>query len=59
MTLSDDDLQEYMQIWREEFGESISLEDARHSASMLLELFVVLLEPLPDSRERSLHDHRT
>ena len=63
MTLSDPDLQEYMQIWQEEFGESISPEAARHSAAMLMELFALLVEPLPEASpgtsESSLPDYRT
>jgi hypothetical protein len=43
------DLQEYRQIWKEEFQEEISLEDARQSASMLMELFALLIQPLPET----------
>lgn len=42
MELTDDDICEYQEMWREEFGEEISAEDARRSASELLELFRML-----------------
>ena len=63
MQFDDDDIQEYRRIWKEEFQEEISLEDARHSASMLMELFALLLQSVPDalpwSSEGSLPDYRT
>jgi len=63
MQLDDNDLLEYRRIWREEFGEEISLDDARHSASMLMELYALLIQPIPKapsrSSESSLPDHRT
>ena len=63
MQFSDQDLEEYQQIWKEEFHEEISQENARHSASMLMELFVLLSPPLPeaspDGPESSLPDYRT
>lgn len=48
MELTDDDIREYQAIWKEEFGEEISAEDARRSASELLELYRMLFfEPPP------------
>lgn len=43
MELTDDDIREYQAIWKKEFGEEISADDARRSASQLLELYRVLL----------------
>jgi hypothetical protein len=63
MTLSDNDLREYQRIWKEEFQEEISIQDARHSASMLMELFALLFTSVsqapPQESEGSLSDHRT
>jgi hypothetical protein len=61
MQFTDAELREYIEIWKEEFQESISLDEARQSASMLMELFALLLEPAASSlaSESSLNDHRT
>jgi hypothetical protein len=47
MELTDDDIREYQEIWKREFGEEISTEEARRSASQVLELFRLLLEQPP------------
>jgi len=63
MHLTDPDLQEFIEAWKEEFQEVISMDEARHSASMLMELFALLIEALPPPPSRSLEssspDHRT
>jgi hypothetical protein len=63
MQFTDAELREYIEIWKEEFQESISLDEARQSASMLMELFALLLEPESAASslasESSLNDHRT
>jgi hypothetical protein len=63
MQFTDADLQEYIEIWKEEFQESISLNEAQHSASVLMDLFALLLERVPETpssaSESSLPDHRT
>jgi hypothetical protein len=63
MLFTDAELQEYKEIWREEFQESISVDEARHSASMLMELLALLLEQTPGASsptsENLLPDHRT
>ena len=43
MQFTEDDIRSFMQIWSEEFHESISPEDARVSATMLLELYSMLV----------------
>jgi hypothetical protein len=48
MDLDDKDIQEFMRLWQEEFKETISAADARHSASQLLELYAILARPLPE-----------
>jgi len=42
MQLTEDDLQEFMEIWREEFNAPITAEDARQRATELLDLYVLL-----------------
>lgn len=63
MQLAEADLREFIEIWQDEFQESISIEDARHSASMLMELYALLLESVSISllraSESSLPDYRT
>ncbi len=47
MELTDEDILEYQVMWREEFGEEISAEEARRSATELLELCRVLFFESP------------
>lgn len=57
MQLSDDDLREFCEIWKQEFGEELTPAEARHHASQLLELYMLLAEPLPAERSvRALPD---
>jgi hypothetical protein len=42
MQLTDDDLQQFMAAWREEFNESITAEEARDRAKALLDLYAIL-----------------
>jgi hypothetical protein len=59
MQFTEADLQEFIRIWKVEFQESISLDEARHAASLLMELCTLLRMPagasLPKS-EGSLRD---
>jgi hypothetical protein len=43
MDFTEADLQEFIAIWKEEFHETISAEDAKRSAASLLELFTWLV----------------
>ncbi|MGH9498166.1 MAG: hypothetical protein ACRD3L_03410 [Terriglobales bacterium] len=45
MQLTDHDLSEFMEIWSDEFQEAITLEDARLRASLLLELYLMVVSP--------------
>ena len=56
MQFEDADIEEFMALWKEEFGETISLEEARHRASQVMELYV-LLATTP--RVQSHHEHST
>lgn len=52
-SLSDEDIQEFIKIYKEEFGESLSPKDACEMASRLLELYRVLHPtPLHDEPDR-------
>ena len=48
MQLKDDDLKEFMAIWKRVFNEEISLADARHRASQLVTLYLALAKRLPE-----------
>lgn len=54
MLLEDADIREFMEIYKEDFGEEISESEARMMASQLLRLYEALSRPLPSERERSL-----
>jgi hypothetical protein len=45
--LQEADLRDFIQIWSDEFHETISMEQARERASMLMELYWLLAQPLP------------
>lgn len=42
MQFTEDDLREFMAIWSDEFHETLTAEEARRSATMLLDLFALL-----------------
>ncbi len=50
MLLTDADIEEFRAIWREEFGEEITVDQARHEAMLLLEIYAALDEPLPSAQ---------
>jgi len=50
MQLTEDDLQEFIKIWRDEFHERIAPEDARQRATELLDLYVILSSPDPEEQ---------
>lgn len=45
--ISEEHLQEFMRIYEQEFGESITHADASEMAARLVDLYELLLEPLP------------
>ncbi len=51
MQISEERLQEFGRLWKDEFGEELSVEQARHEAALLLELYSALAEPLPSERQ--------
>jgi hypothetical protein len=54
MDLDDRDIQEFTEMWQEEFKEVLSPAEARHCASLILELYFVLYGP--DAKSSQPHD---
>lgn len=50
MPLSDEALEEFTQIYREEFGETLTRGEASELASRVLTLYKLLARPLPSER---------
>ncbi len=42
MQLDDNDIREFLAIWKQEFGEELSPAEARHRASQFMELYALL-----------------
>ena len=51
MQISDDRLAELQRIYKEEYGEEISLAEAREIAQRLLTLYEILMRPLPNKNK--------
>jgi hypothetical protein len=43
MQFEDADIEKFVALWKEEFGETISPEEARHRASQVMELYLLLI----------------
>jgi hypothetical protein len=56
MHITDEALQEFQEIWAATFDERLSLNEARHSASQLIELYSLFAKPFP-SEGSSLSAH--
>ena len=50
MHLNEADVTEFATLWREEFGEALSLDEARYQAAHLLELYTLLYRPTPEEQ---------
>ncbi len=48
MHLDEASLREFAEIWQEEFGETLSRDEARRQASRILELYALLYRPTPE-----------
>jgi hypothetical protein len=46
--ITDDDIRRFQAIWREEFEEDITADEAREHIARLDALYVMLLRPLPE-----------
>jgi hypothetical protein len=51
MWLTDEDVDEFRRLWKEEFGTEPSVALARERATQLLELYVLLARRRPDETE--------
>ena len=56
MQLTDQDLQEFCEIWKEEYNETLTLDEARQHACQLLELFMLVAKPPPAASAEPLLD---
>jgi hypothetical protein len=52
MILSEEAAWEFQKLYREEYGEDISLDEARDEASHLLDLFRLLVRPLRSEKNQ-------
>lgn len=59
MDLEENDIAEFAELWKQEFNETISLDEARHCASQLLELYTILARPLPADRQQLSGEPKT
>jgi hypothetical protein len=50
VNISEQRIQEFRKLWKEAFDEELSLDQARHEASLLLELYAALAESLPSEQ---------
>ena len=57
MELTEEELQEFRDIWKRTFNEEISIGDARQCALQLIELYGQLAKPLPSERMTSPSPH--
>ena len=48
MKIDDGQLREFISLWEEQFAEKLSLDEASHEASRLLELYALLYLPTAD-----------
>jgi hypothetical protein len=56
MHLDEASLREFAEIWQEEFGETLSMDEARRQASRLLELYALLYRSTPEEGRRTRAD---
>jgi hypothetical protein len=51
MQLSDDDLNEFITLYAQEFGEHLDIPEAREIATRLIDLYTIFMRRLPDEGE--------
>lgn len=54
--LSKEALEDFKKIWREQFGEDISNEDAMEQATRLLNICRVVFQPMPKAWEKRYNE---
>lgn len=52
MQISDETIEEYIQIYEEDFGKKLSVAEAREIITRVVILYEVLYRPLPGEQER-------
>ena len=57
MRVSDDTLDEFMALYRAEFGKDISREDSLEMAIRLVNLYQLIMRPLPDEGSERATPH--
>lgn len=53
MELSKQAIKDYKEIYKKEFGEEISDEEAREQGARLLNLFKIIYRPIPNNKKRN------
>ena len=48
--LTDEDIRDLIEVWRQEFGETLTVEQARHHGSQIMQLCLLLARPLRSER---------
>ena len=48
--LTDEDIRDLIEVWRQEFGETLTVEQAHHHGSQIMRLCLLLARPLPGER---------
>jgi len=56
MHIRDETVEEFMRLYKEEFGEGLTMTEARAMVFRLVGFYVQLLKPLPDEKKRSEND---
>ena len=56
MQITDDDIRRFQDIWREEFGEEITVDEAREHITRLDALYLLLYGPRRRRRDEALVD---
>ena len=59
MEFSNEALKNFQAIWKRDFGESITADEARHHGARLVELFTLLSRPLPSEQGENSREQHT
>ena len=56
MAVTDETIKEYIQLYEEDFGETLTMEEAREIVTRLMALYEVLCSPLSGEQTQSVPD---
>jgi hypothetical protein len=59
MQFKDEDIEEFIRVWKEEFGETISPDRARAEAQRLVDFFMALAERFRRGIDKAMADRGT